>query len=139
MRLECLSIRARWMTAAVLAAVAVTVSGVRSATAEDRRCPQCREFQYGQPDLFYNYFVNPACGGVGSSLYVAPGPIPQSVGHTYVTYQPLMPHEFMYPHHRTYHKSYDDGKGLSRASVHWYRPPFKQTLSHIHHGIKLAR
>ena len=52
-------------------------------------------------DLFYNYYVPPAgYAGVGVQLYPSPRPTPPLVGHTYVTYQPLMPHEFLYPHHR---------------------------------------
>ena len=53
-------------------------------------------------DLFYNYYVPPAPGGVGAPLYVSPRPTPPLVGHTYVTYQPLMPHEFLYRHYRVY-------------------------------------
>ena len=130
-----------WLTTGLTVAVLALAMTGGAAHAGDPACRSgmCQPYQYGSPDLFQNYYVNPACGGLGSTLYVSPGPIPAHVGHTYFTYQPLMPHEFRYPHHRTYHKSYDDGKGLSRASVHWYRPPFKQTLSHIHHGIKLAR
>jgi hypothetical protein len=53
-------------------------------------------------------------------MYVAPRPVPANVGHTYITYQPLMPHEFMYKHHRTYHQYYDGGRGLTRAKVIWW-------------------
>lgn len=54
-------------------------------------------------DLFYNYYVPPCTyGGVGAELYVCPRPTPPYVGHTYVTYQGLMPHEFLYKHHRCY-------------------------------------
>ena len=51
----------------------------------------------------------------------APHPIPANVGHTYITYQPLMPHEWLYPHHRRYHRYYDEGRGLNRTSVNWYK------------------
>ena len=81
---------------------------------------QCREYQYGKPDLFYNYFVPPTCGGVGAQLYVAPLPVPAHVGHTYFTYQPFFPHEFMYHHYRAYHRYYDEGRGLTRTSVRWW-------------------
>jgi hypothetical protein len=50
-------------------------------------------------------------------LYVSPRPVPPWVGHTYITYQPLMPHEFMYSHHRTYHRYYNGGQGLNRTHV----------------------
>jgi hypothetical protein len=100
---------------------------------------QCRFYGYGNPDLFRNYYVPPACGGLGAQAYVSPGPIPAHVGHTYFTYQPLMPHEFLYPHHRTYHRTYDEGRGLTRAGVHWYSPPGKNAAHHIHHIFRLAR
>lgn len=57
-----------------------------------------------QYDLFYNYYVDGA-GGVPAQLYIAPRPTPPLVGHTYVTYQPLMPHEYLYrPHLRVYRR-----------------------------------
>ena len=40
--------------------------------------------------------------GVGAQLYVAPQPVPARVGHTWVTYPPFMPHEFLYQHKRRY-------------------------------------
>lgn len=71
------------------------------------------------PDLFYNYYVSPgSCGGVGAELYLCPRPTPPLVGHTYVTYQPLMPHEFLYPHHRKYHRYNPDG-GWTKTKVTW--------------------
>lgn len=74
---------------------------------------------YGAHDLFYNYFQGNNCGGYGAALYVSPLPVPPHVGHTYITYQPLMPHEFMYKHHRTYHRYYNNGMGLTRACVRY--------------------
>ena len=63
------------------------------------------------PDLFYNYYVPPGpCGGVGAQLYVSPLPVPERVGHTWVTYQPLMPHEFLYKHRRTYCRRHEDAR-----------------------------
>ena len=83
------------------------------------RAITCRPADYGRPDLFHNYYVNPNCGGVGAQLYTAPGPVPQHVGHTYFTYQPLMPHEFLYQHKRSYHRYYDEGRGFTRTHVKW--------------------
>jgi hypothetical protein len=83
---------------------------------------QCQYRYYGQPDLFYNYYAWPSCTGWGAELYLSPRPVPPHVGHTYITYQPLMPHEFMYSHHRTYHRYYNGGQGLTRTSVIWYSP-----------------
>ncbi len=74
--------------------------------------------------LFYNYYVPPVqYGGVGASLYPSPRPTPPLVGHTYVTYQPLMPHEFLYPHHRTYVRR-NPGAGFTTTSVTWRRGLF---------------
>jgi hypothetical protein len=83
----------------------------------------CRPRTYGQPDLFYNYYVPGTCGGVPAAMYVAPQPVPAWVGHTYYTYQPFLPHELLYQHHRHYYRYYDQGRGLTRTSVSWYRPP----------------
>jgi hypothetical protein len=81
---------------------------------------ECQYRFYGQPDLFYNYYAWPSCTGLGAELYVSPRPVPPHVGHTYITYQPLMPHEFMYHHHRTYHRYYDGGQGLNRTCVTYW-------------------
>lgn len=85
-------------------------------------CPaQAGEHHRRSPDLFYNYYVPPAgCGGVGAGLYPCPRPTPPVVGRTYVTYQPLMPHEFMYPHHRTYLRRNCQG-GCTITCVSWKR------------------
>ena len=82
-------------------------------------CTECRDAEAGRPDLFRNYYVAPNCGGGGAQLYLAPHAVPAYVGHTFFTYQPLMPHEMLYKHHRTYHRYYDEGRGLTRTSVRW--------------------
>ena len=56
---------------------------------------------------------------LAAQLYVAPMPVPAHVGHTYFTYQPLMPHEFLYKHKRSYHRYYNEGRGFTRTSVRW--------------------
>ena len=72
------------------------------------------------PDLFYNYYVPPGpMGGVGAQLYVCPVPTPPTVGHTYVTYQPLMPHEFLYQHRRTYNRCHPIA-GRTRTMIGWH-------------------
>ena len=73
------------------------------------------------PDLFYNYYVPPGHYGggmVGAQLYLCPVPTPPLVGHTYVTYEPLMPHEFLYPHSRIYTRCHRDGTA-TRTWVAW--------------------
>lgn len=95
---------------------------------------ECVPNTYGDPDLFYNFWVPPGCyaegGGaaatpnsVGAQLYIAPHPVPAYVGHTFYTYQPLMPHEMLYPHSRHYHRYYDEGRGYNRTCVKWSRSP----------------
>ena len=70
-------------------------------------------------ELFYNYYVPPVGpSSVGAELYPSPRPVPPLVGHTYVTYQPLMPHEFLYRHRRTYLR-FNPGAGWTRARVSW--------------------
>ncbi len=98
----------------------------------------CQERTYGRPDLFYNYYVDPTCSTVSAQMYMAPRPVPALVGHTYYTYQPLMPHEFLYPHHRTYHRYYDCGRGLTRTKAVWYVSPI-QKIGHNLQWLKLAR
>ena len=131
----------RWLSRIFVAALAVLclslVAG-RDAQAMDPQAAEPRFYQYGNPRLFQNYYVPPTYG-VGAQAYLSPGPIPAHVGHTYITYQPLMPHEFMYHHHRTYHRTYDDGRGLTRSSVHWYCPPGKNCAQHTYHIFRLAR
>ncbi len=81
--------------------------------------PQAEAARRTAPDLFYNYYVPPVgYGGVGAELYLCPRPTPPLVGHTYVTYQPLMPHEFLYKHCRCYRR-YNPGSGWTRTFVWW--------------------
>ncbi len=70
------------------------------------------------PDLLYNYYAQPGYAGLGATLYPSPRPTPPLVGHTQVTYQPLMPHESLYPHYRTYRRQNPDG-GWTRTRVIW--------------------
>lgn len=68
-------------------------------------------------DLFYNNYVP---GNPPAQIYPAPRPTPPLVGHTYITYQPLYPQEFLYRHHRSYCR-YDGYHCLpvARTTVHW--------------------
>lgn len=69
--------------------------------------------------LFYNYYAPTQGGGIPAGMYPAPRQVPLIVGHTYNTYQPLMPHEFMYRHNRAYHHYYNNGMGFTRTSVRY--------------------
>jgi hypothetical protein len=70
--------------------------------------------------MFHNYYV-PPCGypTTGAQLYVSPRPTPPLVGHTWITYEPLMPHEFLWKHRRTYIRHLPNGK-TTRTTVHWH-------------------
>jgi hypothetical protein len=70
-------------------------------------------------ELFQNQYVPPVePKGVGATLYPCPRPTPPLVGHTYITYEPLMPEQFLYRHHQVYRTNNADG-ARSRTSVHW--------------------
>lgn len=69
-------------------------------------------------DLFYNFYEGPNPSGTATAMYVSPRPVPAYVGHTYITYQPFMPHEYLYKHTRT-HYSYGCGAGWSRAKIRY--------------------
>jgi hypothetical protein len=85
----------------------------------DPAAAQAAERRSEPGDLFYNFYVPPVGpGSVGAQLYPSPRPAPPVVGYTYITYQPLMPHEFLYHHHRTYSYFHSDS-GLTRTTVSW--------------------
>ena len=66
-----------------------------------------------------NYYASPGGeGGVTAALYPSPRPVPPLVGHTYITYEPLAPHEFLYEHHRVYKRDFPDGS-RTRTRVKW--------------------
>jgi hypothetical protein len=72
-----------------------------------------------QKDLFYNYYAQPGpYNGAAAQMYVCPRPVPPFVGHTWVTYQPLMPHEFLYQHKRAYY-THNPGAGWRRTNVRY--------------------
>lgn len=72
-----------------------------------------------QPDLFANYYAYPHAGGIPAQMYISPYPTPQIAGRTYITYQPLMPHEFLYRHHRNYYTYHPRG-GHTVTHVCWW-------------------
>jgi len=95
-------------------------------------CPWNRPYtEESSADLFYNFY-QPGNGGSPAASFPAPYPTPGYVGHQYTTYQPFMPNEWLYHHHRTYHQSYNMGMGLNRTKVKWGGTP-------IHTGVLNAR
>ncbi len=106
----------RMLTAAGLAVLMV---GCWACLASDAKAEWIRRSAPG--DVSINYYVPPVGeNSVGAKLYVSPRPVPAWVGHTYITYPPLAPHEFLYPHHRTYRTFHDDAPP-TRTSVRWCR------------------
>lgn len=76
----------------------------------------------GPPPLFENYYVGPArygAPGMPAELYISPRPTPPLVGHTWVTYPPLAPHEFLYHHHRTYWRYTPNGGHTVTRVRYW--------------------
>ena len=72
-----------------------------------------------QKDLFYNYYAQPGpYYNTPGKMYVSPLPVPPNVGHTYVSYQPFMPHEYTYGHRRSYY-TYNRGSGWTRTNVRY--------------------
>jgi hypothetical protein len=72
-----------------------------------------------QKDLFYNYYAQPGpFNGAAAEMYVCPRPVPPFVGHTWVTYQPFMPHEYLYGHTRAYY-THNPGAGWRRTNVRY--------------------
>lgn len=70
-------------------------------------------------DLFPSYWAPAAPGVISAPLYVSPVPTPPHVGHVWVTYQPLYPHEFLYKHSKVYWRNNPQG-GRTRVVVSWY-------------------
>ncbi len=70
--------------------------------------------------LFYNFYAGPAGANVGVPAQLYPSPIatPPFVGHTYLTYPALMPHEFLYRHTREYFR-HNPGGGWSHTIVRY--------------------
>lgn len=102
------------VAAALVVICACWLASPGAASAQGTRPP------LSHPELFYNYYV-PAHpnGGVGAQLYISPRPTPPMVGHTFITYQALMPHEFLYKHHRHYYR-YHPGSGYTKTRVCWW-------------------
>ena len=83
-------------------------------------------------NLFAQYTTRGA-NMTDAGMYPAPHWVPSQMGHTYYTYQPLMPHEMMYTHSRNYYNWYapadqfyarkyghhSGGAGLTKTTVRW--------------------
>ena len=108
----------RFVPACLIAAlVAGSCLGGSEANAQEGRWKRIISYQ-SKNDLFANYQVGPNPSGTAAQMYVSPQPIPVHVGHTYTTYQPLMPHEFMHKHTRS-HYAHTPGAGWTRSKVRY--------------------
>ena len=100
--------------------------------------------------LFSQYTTQGGASSATAGIYPAPHFVPQNVGASYYTYQPLMPHEHLYTHSRNYYNYYNDssyyggGGSLNITSVRWQNGssgvgplPFSGRLSKLQY--KLAR
>ncbi len=95
---------------------------------------------YGHPHLFYNYYTHGYSNGVNAQMYVSPQPVPPFVGHTFMTYQPLEPHQYLYWHKDTYHNHYDGGRGLNRTRAVYYSPPVGTAVQNVYwNWLRLPR
>lgn len=100
----------------------------------------CQPRKYDRPDLFYNYYSQGNCNSANAQMYISPVPVPHFVGHTFGTYQPLYPHEFMYWHKDRYHNSYDNGRGMNRTKVKYYAPPIRTAAKNLYwNKLRLPR
>jgi len=75
------------------------------------------------PTLDYNYYYpapnQPGAGQIPAQMYLCPIPRPpQYVGHTYITYPPFQPHEWLWQHRRAYYR-YHPGGGMTMTSMWW--------------------
>jgi hypothetical protein len=100
---------------------------------------ECRQWPAYTPTFNSNYMTPGYCGAMQAPLYVSPGGTPPWVGHTYITYQPLAPHNQLYPHYNSYHRYYDQGRGLTRTRVIYPTPVFKTMALYTLQPFKLAR
>lgn len=95
---------------------------------------------YGQPDLFYNYYTQGNANATNAQMYVSPVPVPHNVGHTFGTYQPWYPHHYLYWHKDRYHNYYDNGRGMNRTRATYYSPPVRQAVSNMYwNKLRLPR
>ena len=92
-----------------------------------------------QPDVFHDFYQPGNCGGVPARAFPAPFPTPALAGRSYTTYQPFMPNEWLYKHHRTYHQPYNMGFGLNRTFVSWHGTPVRTELMQLRKFFSIAR
>lgn len=117
------------VSTAVIAVVAWQTLSINPSTADAEYGWEGRRrisYQHSK-DLFYNQYVGPGPGQAAAEMYVSPLPVPEHVGHTYGTYQPFYPNEYLYRHTRSYY-NYHPGAGWTRTNARyrtdccWWNP-----------------
>ena len=103
-----------WVALAVVVAAGICPS---VSQAVEGKCKRIISYQ-DKRDLFYNFYEGPQPCGTAAQMYISPLPVPANVGHTYTTYQPWMPHEYMYKHVRSNY-AYHPGAGWTRAKTRY--------------------
>jgi len=91
----------------------------------------------GTQPLFENYFTQGNANQATAGMYMSPIGVPGHVGHTYYTYQPFYPHQYLYQHHDRYHSYYDGGRGLNRTHASYMAPPVRSSVHWLHKSIQL--
>lgn len=112
------------------AITAVLVAATWFAVAGDLRAQGYGAPGWANPEP--NYYAMPTGSeGLTAALYPSPRPTPPLVGQTYITYEPLVPHEFLHAHHRSYKTRSGDCQGtVTRTSVTWrHRPSLHPSLT----------
>jgi hypothetical protein len=88
--------------------------------------------------LFHNYYTQGGANQADASLYLAPrSQIPGNVGHTYYTYQPLYPHQFLHTHTDRYGHAYPGG--YNSTTAHYYNPPVRTAIGLLHNNFRIPR
>ena len=96
--------------------------------------------KYDRSDLFYNFYSKGNYNTANAQMYISPVPVPAFVGHTFNTYQPFYPHEFMYWHKNKFHNNYDNGRGMNRTKALYYAPPIKTAIKNLYwNKLRLPR
>ena len=91
--------------------------------------------EYGQPDLFYNFYTQGGANQANAQMYVSPVPVPPNVGYTSLTYQPFYPHEMLYPHTDKFHNYYDNGRGMNRTRVNYSTSPIQTGIKNFYWNV----
>jgi len=99
---------------------------------------QAQEYcQPGYPaDVARNQYVPGVpcgdAGAIGASLYVSPRPVPPMVGHTFITYEGLMPDQLLYQHQRTYYRPHGPYGGVTQTNINWGYRSRLHPFGHYH-------